>query len=138
MKSSSGSGSRFGRDKFQIVYVNSFGRHRSGAVIHYGRTGPLRRHEEEAGSDAHVRLPDRKTSGGPTQPSPSGGRRPSPMPGATLSTGAKGQSKGNRAKSLKRLEARKAATDSLSSTKDRVKKPYHSSNRQDIGSQKAT
>nr|XP_060615839.1 uncharacterized protein C5orf47 homolog [Anolis sagrei ordinatus] len=34
-------GSRFGRNRFRIVYVNHFGSHRCGSVIHYG-SGHLR------------------------------------------------------------------------------------------------
>ncbi|KAH0629723.1 hypothetical protein JD844_012022 [Phrynosoma platyrhinos] len=43
MKPASG-GSRFGRNRFRIVYVNRFGSHRCGNVIHYGG-GHLREDE---------------------------------------------------------------------------------------------
>ncbi|XP_077183139.1 uncharacterized protein C5orf47 homolog [Paroedura picta] len=121
MKPSLGSGSRFGRDKFQIAYVNSFGSHRCGTVIHYGRTGHLRHHKKEAVLDSHVSIPDRKLSGDSTHPSPGRGKKPRFRPGAILSTDArpKGrQSKGNEARAIDRLKARKVVTKSLSSMKD--------------------
>lgn len=78
------SGSRFGRARFQIVYVNSFGRHRSGNVIHYSGDSSgrqLRQQEKLAVTNtrsccltAEEALPpisDRMGSGGAAASSPS-------------------------------------------------------------------
>nr|XP_020662849.1 uncharacterized protein C5orf47 homolog isoform X1 [Pogona vitticeps] len=77
------SGSRFGREKFQIVYVNSFGHHRSGNVIHYSGSNSCRhlREQEEVAltsaqascltAEAPSAISDGTGSGDAAAPSPS-------------------------------------------------------------------
>ncbi|KAJ7316326.1 hypothetical protein JRQ81_002488 [Phrynocephalus forsythii] len=129
--------SRFGRKRFQIVYINSFGRHRSGNVIHYsgGNSGHhLRPQEKVAPTDAlsscltaEALLPvsDRRGPGGPAAPSPSskGPRSPHLLPATSTMQvqgtcergplGKVGQAKESKARKLPK--GKKAGTELLPS-----------------------
>ncbi|XP_061477881.1 uncharacterized protein LOC133382221 isoform X2 [Rhineura floridana] len=135
------SGSRRGR--FRIVYVNRFGSHRSGTVIHYGSGGSLLRHHEKvARADTHFCLvdkspptiPDRKGSEGAASLSPREGTSPSFIPEAPPKRGTKEiggcgnqprnqgvETKGSKtrkvAKAKKAPKVRKAVTESPLSLK---------------------
>ncbi|XP_042303246.1 uncharacterized protein C5orf47 homolog isoform X2 [Sceloporus undulatus] len=85
------SGSRFGRNRFRIVYVNRFGSHHSGTVIHYS-SGHLRQEGKADLADtmpciqnkAHSPIPNGLVSGcAILPPSHEGQKSPCFGPGAT-------------------------------------------------------
>ncbi|XP_053151307.1 uncharacterized protein C5orf47 homolog isoform X2 [Hemicordylus capensis] len=123
---------QFGRERFRIVYVNRFGNHRCGTVIHYGG---LRQREALKDTHSYHRdkavstISDRIDSAGAAHNSHGGGRSPCLMLGATSRMGAKeagvysnqALNKSNEAKeskSRKIPKARKVGTETPSSLKE--------------------